>query len=114
MLLSTQDKPKIGGFVSRGFEPVQEAFAEKFSRRNELGASCCVYHKGKKVVDLWSGVRNKMTGAPWEEDSMVVVYSTTKGLAAMTLAIAHSRGWLDYDERVCKYWPEFAQKGKEN
>jgi len=54
-----------------------------------------------------------MTGAPWEEDTMVVVYSTTKGLAAMTLAIAHSRGWLDYDERVCKYWPEFAQKGKE-
>src|ERR1051325_4416144 len=45
---------------------------------------------------------------------MVLVHSTTKGLAAMTLAIAHSRGWLDYDERVCAYWPEFAQNGKEN
>jgi CubicO group peptidase (beta-lactamase class C family) len=44
---------------------------------------------------------------------MVVVHSTTKGLAAMTLAVAHSRGWLDYEQRVCAYWPEFAQRGKE-
>src|SRR6188508_1683587 len=113
MLLSTQEKPKIRGFVRPGFEAVREAFAENFSRRNELGAACCVYHNGGKVVDLWGGVRNKMTGEPWQEDTMVVVYSTTKGLAAMTLALAHSRGWLDYEERVCKYWPEFAQQGKE-
>jgi CubicO group peptidase (beta-lactamase class C family) len=58
-------------------------------------------------------VRNKATGAPWEEGTMVLVYSTTKGLAAMTLALAHSRGWLDYEERVSTYWPEFAQQGKE-
>ena len=51
--------------------------------------------------------------SPWERDTMVIVYSATKGLAAMTLAIAHSRGWLDYEERVCAYWPEFAQEGKE-
>jgi len=44
---------------------------------------------------------------------MVLVHSATKGLAAMTLAIAHSRGWLDYEERVSAYWPEFAQQGKE-
>jgi len=44
---------------------------------------------------------------------MVIVYSATKGLAAMTIAMAHSRGWLDYDERVCRYWPEFAQQEKE-
>jgi CubicO group peptidase (beta-lactamase class C family) len=113
MLLSTQEKPKIRGFVRPGFEAVREAFAENFSRRNELGAACSVYHRGEKVVDLWGGVRNAVTGEPWEEDTMVVVYSTTKGLAAMTLAIAHSRGWLDYDERVSKYWPEFAQQGKE-
>jgi CubicO group peptidase (beta-lactamase class C family) len=53
------------------------------------------------------------TGEPWDQDTMVVVHSATKGLAAMTLAIAHSRGWLDYEERVCAYWPEFAQNGKE-
>src|SRR6188508_2792700 len=113
MLLSTQEKPKIRGFVRPGFEAVREAFAENFSRRNELGAACCVYHNGGKVVDLWGGVRNKMTGEPWQEDTMVVVYSTTKGLAAMTLAVAHSRGWLDYEQRVASYWPEFAQQGKE-
>ena len=104
----------IEGHVSAGFEAVRDAFAENFSRRHELGGACCVYYRGEKVVDLWGGVRNKATGEPWQEDTMVLVYSTTKGLAAMTLAVAHSRGWLDYDERVCTYWPEFAQNGKES
>ena len=103
----------IEGHVSAGFDAVRDAFAENFSLRHELGGACCVYHRGEKVVDLWGGVRNKTTGEPWEEDTMVLVYSATKGLAAMTLAVAHSRGWLDYEERVCKYWPEFAQQGKE-
>lgn len=103
----------IEGHVSPGFEAVREAFARNFSQRHELGGACCVYYQGEKVVDLWGGVRNKATGEPWQEDTMVLVYSTTKGLAAMTLALAHSRGWLDYDERVCTYWPEFAQNGKE-
>jgi CubicO group peptidase (beta-lactamase class C family) len=103
----------VEGHVSRGFEAVRHAFAENFSRRHELGGACCVYVHGEKVVDLWGGIRNKQTGEPWERDTMVLVYSATKGLAAMTLAIAHSRGWLDYEERVTRYWPEFAQHGKE-
>jgi CubicO group peptidase (beta-lactamase class C family) len=104
---------EIGGFVAPGFEAVRAAFLENFSHRRELGAACCVYRKGEKVVDLWGGVRNKATGEPWEADTMVLVHSATKGLAAMTLAVAHSRGWLDYEERVCTYWPEFAQGGKD-
>jgi CubicO group peptidase (beta-lactamase class C family) len=103
----------VEGHVNRRFEAVREAFAENFSRRGELGGACCVYHHGEKVVDLWGGIRNKETGEPWEQDTMVVVHSATKGLAAMTLAVAHSRGWLDYQERVATYWPEFAQQGKE-
>jgi CubicO group peptidase (beta-lactamase class C family) len=103
----------IEGNVTKGFAVVRDAFAENFSRRRELGGACCVYHRGEKVVDLWGGVRNKSTGEPWQEDTMVVVYSATKGLAAMALAVAHSEGWLDYEERVCAYWPEFAQHGKE-
>jgi CubicO group peptidase (beta-lactamase class C family) len=103
----------IHGSVSSGFEPVRDAFAENFAVRREVGAACCVYHKGEKVVDLWGGVRNVETGEPWEEDTMALVYSATKGPAAMTLALAHSRGWLDYDETVAHYWPEFAQNGKE-
>ena len=104
---------EVHGHVSRGFEAVGKAFAENFAQRRELGGACCVYHRGEKVVDLWGGIRNKRTGEPWERDTMVVVHSTTKGLAAMTLALAHSRGWLDYEERVSKYWPEFAQQGKD-
>jgi len=100
----------IYGDVDTGFEAVREAFIENFSRRKELGSACCVYHRGKRVVDLWGGIRNKATGEPWQEDTMVIVHSATKGLAAMTLALA--RGWLDYEERVSTYWPEFAQCGK--
>jgi CubicO group peptidase (beta-lactamase class C family) len=103
----------ISGFVKPGFEAVREAFIENFERRHELGAACCVYCRGERVVDLWGGVRNKSTGDLWEENTMVIVFSTTKGLAALAMALAHSRGLLDYDEPVSKYWPEFAQKGKE-
>ena len=103
----------IHGYVHHSFEAVREAFEENFVRRGELGGACCIFVHGEKVVDLWGGIRNKHTSELWEEDTMVGVHSTTKGLAAMTLAIAHSRGWLDYEERVCAYWPEFAQNGKE-
>ncbi len=105
---------EIRGSVSRGFEAVREAFAENFSRRKELGAACCVYLHGEKVVDLWGGIRDKATGEPWEADTMVLVFSATKGFAAMVMALAQSRGLLDYEERVCTYWPEFAQQGKES
>lgn len=103
----------VEGHVGRGFEGVREAFEENFALRRELGGACCAYRGGKSVVDLWGGIRNEQTGEPWERDTMVVIHSATKGLAAMTLAIAHSRGWLDYEERVASYWPEFAQNGKD-
>ena len=103
----------VDGHVSRGFEAVRDAFEANFDRHGEVGGACCAYYRGEKVVDLWGGVRNQVTDTPWERDTMVVVHSATKGLAAMTLAIAHSRGWLDYEERVATYWPEFAQQGKQ-
>ena len=103
----------IRGTVKEGFDPVRDAFTENFVSREELGGGCCAYVRGEKVVDLWGGLRDFATQVPWMRDTMVVVHSTTKGLAAMTLAIAHSRGWLDYEERVATYWPEFAQNGKE-
>ncbi len=105
--------PAIGGFVRPAFEAVREAFVENFERRHELGAACCVYHRGEKVVDLWGGIRNEATGEPWEEGTMALVHSTTKGMAGLAMALAHSRGLFDYDERVSTYWPEFAQQGKE-
>ncbi|MDQ7905085.1 serine hydrolase domain-containing protein [Phytohabitans sp. ZYX-F-186] len=108
------DRPVlVRGYVREGFEAVRDAFVENLVRRDELGAACCVYQNGERVVDLWGGVRDAATGAPWARDTMVLVFSATKGMAAMTLAVAHSRGWLDFDERVSTYWPEFAQRGKE-
>ena len=113
MSVGISDRITVQGHVAPGFEAVRETFSGNFTRRDELGGACCAYHRGNKVVDLWGGIRNKDTGEPWEEDTMVVVHSATKGLAAMTLAIAHSRGWLDYEERVAHYWPAFAQQGKD-
>jgi CubicO group peptidase (beta-lactamase class C family) len=103
----------VSGYVKPGFEAVREAFSENFERHGELGAACCIYHQGEKVVDLWGGIRNEVTGEPWEEDTMVIVFSTTKGMSGLAMALAHSRGLFDYDERVATYWPEFAQQGKE-
>jgi CubicO group peptidase (beta-lactamase class C family) len=103
----------IEGSVAKGFEGVRNAFAENFATRGELGAACCTYRDGEMVVDLWGGVRDKVTGARWEEDTMVLVYSATKGMSALAMALANSRGLFDYDERVCTYWPEFAQAGKQ-
>jgi CubicO group peptidase (beta-lactamase class C family) len=109
----TLERTVFDGQVTHGFEAVRQAFVDNFATRRELGGACCVYRRGEKIVDLWGGIRDKESLEPWERDTMVLVWSASKGLAAMTLAIAHSRGWLDYDERVATYWPEFGQHGKD-
>ncbi|MCP4760757.1 MAG: beta-lactamase family protein [archaeon] len=104
----------IHGSVEPGFEKVKEIFIESFKKGEEVGAACAVYHKGKKVVDLWGGYRDKKSKDPWKEDTMVCVFSTTKGMSSLAVALAISKGYFDVDEKVCKYWPEFAQNGKDN
>ncbi len=100
------------GTVAPGFEAVQAEFVRNFTQRGELGAACAIYYQGQQVVDLWGGYRDERTRAPWEEDTLVIVYSTTKGLAALAMAVAHSRGLFDYEAPVVTYWPEFAKPGK--
>jgi CubicO group peptidase (beta-lactamase class C family) len=102
----------VEGMVAPGFEEVRAEFERNFAERGEIGAAVAAYWRGEKVVDLWGGRRAPEGDALWKEDTMVVVMSTTKGLAAMTLAVANARGWLDYDAPVARYWPEFAQNGK--
>lgn len=104
---------RVSGHVAPGFEEVRDELERNFTERGELGAAVSAYWRGEKVVDLWGGRRSQDSDAPWEEDTMVVVYSTTKGVTAMALAVANARGWLDYDAPVARYWPEFAQNGKE-
>jgi CubicO group peptidase (beta-lactamase class C family) len=106
-------RPATSGVVAKGFEEVRAEFERNFAERGEIGAAVAAWWRGEKVVDLWGGRRLPDGDAPWEEDTMVVVNSTTKGVSAMTLALANARGWLDYDAPVARYWPEFAQAGKE-
>ena len=102
----------IRGDVDEGYGPVADAFRRNFAERGEVGAACAVYRDGKKVVDLWGGYRDGVKKTQWQEDTVVVMYSTTKGVSGLALALAHSRGLLDHEERVATYWPEFAWRGK--
>lgn len=109
----TASTNSVNGRVASGFEEVRDEFKRNFAERGELGAACAVYYKGELVVDLWGGIRDEGSGAYWEEDTLVPVFSTTKGLASMAVAHAHSRGLIDHDALVVDYWPEFGQNGKE-
>jgi CubicO group peptidase (beta-lactamase class C family) len=104
----------IHGYVAPGFEEVKREFEKNFKERKDMGSACAVYYKGEKVVDLWGGWRSPFTKEPFNENTLVVVFSATKGMAAMCIAVANSRGWIDYNEKVSKYWKEFAANGKEN
>jgi len=103
---------RIDGLVAPGFEAVRAEFERNFTKRGDIGAAVAAYWRGEKVVDLWGGRRDPKSDAPWKQDTMVAVMSTTKGMAAMTLALANARCWLDYEAPVARYWPEFAQNGK--
>jgi CubicO group peptidase (beta-lactamase class C family) len=113
-MTATVSRANIEGLVVPGFEEVQLEFERNFTERGEIGGAVAVYWCGQKVVDLWGGRRTPTTDDLWNRDTMVLVNSTTKGLSAMTLAVANTRGWLDYEARVADYWPEFAQNGKDS
>lgn len=99
------------GYCSPEFEGVRREFERNFAERNEQGAACCVFHRGRKVVDLWGGAR--ALGKPWNEDTLALTFSVTKGMAAAALVVAHSRGLFELDVPVASYWPEFAAHGKQ-
>lgn len=102
----------ISGTVTEGFEPVKEVFTQLWEDI-EIGASLCVYHRGRKVVDLWGGFRDPAMTQPWRADTLINVYSTTKGMGSLALAILHDEGKIDYNEKVATYWPEFGAAGKQ-
>ncbi len=104
---------RIQGDVAVGYEAVADAFSRNFTDRKELGAALAVVRDGEVVVDLWGGHRDKKRTVPWQRDTLVPVWSTTKGMAATAMAVAHSRGLFDLESPVASYWPEFAQAGKE-
>ena len=104
----------IAGHADEGYGKLADVFRRSMTSGQEVGAACAVFRDGKKVVDLWGGYRSGITKEPWQEDTIVTVFSTTKGVASLAVAVAASRGLLSYDARVADYWPEFAQAGKES
>ena len=103
----------IAGAVDEGYGKVADAFRHNFTHHREIGAACAVYRDGHKVVDLWGGYRDARERAPWERDTLIFWASATKGMAALAVLVAHSRGLLELDESVARHWPEFARNGKE-
>jgi CubicO group peptidase (beta-lactamase class C family) len=103
---------QIHGSVAVGFERVAEVFANNFEQRGELGAACAVYREGRPVVDLWGGLAEPSTGRRWQHDTLVILFSTSKGVASVVVNQLIERGLLDVDEKVASYWPEFAAAGK--
>lgn len=103
----------ISGRCDPKFERVGEEFERNFKEREEVGASVCVAVEGETVVDLWGGTANIETGEPWKEDTVSIIFSSTKGATALCAHILASRGLLDVDAPVVKYWPEFGKAGKE-
>ena len=109
--------PNIEGTVAPGFEAARTAFAANFAREGdyqEVGASFAAFHKGRCVVDLWGGYRDRTRTKPWTRDTLINVWSSTKGIAATAVAILVDRGLLDYADKVAKHWPEFAANGKQD
>jgi CubicO group peptidase (beta-lactamase class C family) len=103
---------EVGGTVAPGYEAIRGAFADA-QKDDEGGAQLAVYRHGKKVVDLWTG-RDKLNNRAYGEDTISVLMSCSKGMTATMAHMLVERGQIDVDERVAKYWPEFAQAGKDD
>jgi CubicO group peptidase (beta-lactamase class C family) len=102
----------IAGYVAPGYEAVREAFARNFAEQREIGAAVAAWADGEQVLSLWGGLADPMRGRPWCEDTLVLVFSTTKGLTSTCVHHLVERGGLELDAPVARYWPEFAQHGK--
>ena len=105
---------EIKGTVADGFGKVADAFGANFEEHGELGAAFALYVDGECKVDIWGGIADKTTGREWDEDTLQLVFSTTKGAAAICVARLVQAGKIDYETPVASYWPEFAAAGKES
>ncbi|QDN96568.1 beta-lactamase family protein [Streptomyces sp. S1A1-8] len=110
----TQPAPRVHGHCDARFAAVHTAFEENFRDRDELGAAVTVTLDGESVVDLWGGWADAARTRPWERETLVNVWSTSKGPTALCAHILADRGLLDFDAPVAAYWPEFAAAGKES
>jgi CubicO group peptidase (beta-lactamase class C family) len=101
------------GFVAEGFEKVQDRFAEIIAQAPESGCAVSIWHKGNNVVNLWGGTADKDAKSPWVEDTKAVVFSSTKGLMSLAIAMLYQEGKISYEDLVVKHWPEYNGAGKD-
>ncbi|TCC65852.1 class A beta-lactamase-related serine hydrolase [Kribbella pittospori] len=112
--MTTTSEPAVHGHVEDGWGKVADQFRANFEGNpGEVGAACCVYVGGRPVVDLWGGLADSETNRPWQEDTIAIVASTTKGATAICAHLLAQRGELDLDAPVVDYWPEFGAGGKD-
>jgi CubicO group peptidase (beta-lactamase class C family) len=104
----------VCGTTANGWGFVRDLFIKNFEQERDLGASMAIYHQGKLVVNLWGGWFDESRIKPYDNDALQLVFSTSKGLVAVAVALCVQRGLLDYSALVTKYWPEYGQNGKEN
>ena len=102
----------IEGQVEPGFEAVRDAFAHNFEVGREVGSAFCLHVGGRKVVDLYGGTFDRQGDRPYDQDTLQLVFSSTKGATAACANLLAQRGELDLSAPVSSYWPEFAQAGK--
>jgi CubicO group peptidase (beta-lactamase class C family) len=112
MINSELSEPRVQGHCDERFAPIRAAFEGTFRDPEELGAAVTVQVGGQTVVDLWGGWADAARTRPWERDTVVNVWSTTKGPIALCAHLLADRGQLDLDAPVATYWPEFAAAGK--
>lgn len=108
----TPNPVAVQGICSNRFEPLRQLFTSNLNTGVDLGASVAVTLEGEFAVDLWGGWADVARTRPWNEDTLTLVYSTTKMMAALAALVLVDRGELDLDAPVAKYWPEFATNGK--
>lgn len=96
-----------------GYGGVVDVFEANFRERGDVGAACAIYVDGRTVVDLWGGMADKRSAQPWAEDTAAVIFSCAKGILAICVYTLVQEGRLDLDAPVARYWPEFAQHGKD-
>jgi CubicO group peptidase (beta-lactamase class C family) len=104
----------VFGQCDSRFSAVRDIFADNLASGADLGASFALTINGEMVIDLWGGYLDEAQVEPWQEDTIVNVWSTTKTMSFLCVLLLADRGLLDFDDAVAQYWPEFAQNGKEN
>ena len=105
---------EIHGRYDEKFKSIVDCYENQFELNLDIGSSLAITYQGEVVVDIWAGTRDKAQSLPWEENTIVNVFSSTKNATSLSAYILADRGQLDFSAPVAEYWPEFAQKRKEN